>query len=301
MWRIAALVLFLGSLQSMSVKSQKSEWSISDLGLSPVTDITGSLQGVAKSSRTHESYALNLRVQLTRLDTARVSGDKLVLTGGAGHADSVSIADLKSRRLIDWLYCYQPEQLSDRWVAYIEWYPRSAMNAANVVLLYDLSKSPAENRLNGAKLDIPAPETGAPVEVGAPVFPDVNARQESYREDLDHAARRVLAHTFVLIDNRLVFVATEGYDLTNSRDYLVMVDLSRGLKNEVSSTIEIPRNQLKKPGSHPSFIDVQKVERVGANTVRLYVPESEYGLSSFLVTLPQVTRATPKAVVPRQN
>ena len=52
--------------------------------------------------------------------------------------------------------------------------------------------------------------------------------------------------------------------------------------------LDIPKDQLKKPGVNPDFIVVNRVEVVSDGVIRLYIPESDYGISSIVMEVPNV-------------
>ena len=70
------------------------------------------------------------------------------------------------------------------------------------------------------------------------------------------------------------------------KDYLVVVDLSSGKNLPKVKKIDIPTGELKRFGDNPQFIDVIGVKAISENSVRLYIPESKYGVGSIDVKLP---------------
>lgn len=82
-----------------------------------------------------------------------------------------------------------------------------------------------------------------------------------------------------------MFVAAQGKDYPSSRDYLVVVDLSHGLLNPPVRTQEIPTQGFTKTGRNPKMIEVERMEAAGEYSVRLFLPESKYGIGSEVVNL----------------
>ena len=238
-------------------------------------------------------FDLSSDVRLTAVKESFITGSKLVVLGAAGRASSVVIFDLLQRKEIDWFFCIEPKRISESWIVYVEWYPRLGNEEAprEVLLLYDLrNRSPAENRLPSAvKLPIPAPLASAPVEVGVPVYPELNVRQRSYANVVESSVNQTIFSdlSFSLLPReRLVFAAAEGHDFPSSRDYLVILDLSRGVDRPIIHTVEIPKDQFKKPGENPHFVKITGIEQASENAVRLFVSQSEYGVSSITVAVP---------------
>jgi hypothetical protein len=129
------------------------------------------------------------------------------------------------------------------------------------------------------------------VQAGRPIYPESNVQQQSYRNVAEGSAENqtVLAYLpFVMLaGERLVFAGAEGQDFTSSRDFLVVVDLSQGVRNPLIETVTIPTDQLPRPGENPRFVQIANIQAAGEETVKLLLPEREYGVSSILVRLPR--------------
>ena len=258
----------------------------------PADTVPNQLTVAVLDSLSNVRFDVSSDVRLTAVRDSFISGNKLVTIGDAASASAVMIFDLLSRRLIDWFYCYSPQRLSDHWIACVEWYPRFVQGApTEVVLIYDLRRTPADNRLPSAvPLSIPAPIASSPVQVGIPVFPESNVRQRSYQNVVANAmnAGFVLRDAgYVLLQHRwLVFAAANGQEFSSLRDYLAVVDLSKGLGEPVITTLDIPKDQLKRTGENPRFVKVTGIEIAPEKSVRIFVPEQEYGVGSIIVALP---------------
>ena len=273
-------------------RAAPTKWKVTDVSLTPDTERASTLKVAVKDSIRSRAFEISASVTLTGVDEYFVSGDKLAVVGEAGRAEEVVVFDLLTRRKIDWFYCYYPRRLSDDWIAYVEFYPSMSAEApTDVVLLYDLTKSPVDNRLTRVPAEtIPAPATGPqPIQVGIPIYPQLNASGKSYANHVrdNSPPVHVLAHTFVLLPSkRVIFVAAQGEGFPNLRNYLVVVDASRGPANVSYRNVEIPRNQLNRPGENPQFVQVSRAEAASADTVRLYVPRTDYGVDSIVVNIP---------------
>lgn len=87
------------------------------------------------------------------------------------------IINLSSLELIDTLWSYRYSVSKDnRYIAFIEHYPRSLPSGAfgkDVILLYDMDKSPQQNRIeNNGKLSTR--------KCGIPIFPEKNMSEKDY-------------------------------------------------------------------------------------------------------------------------
>jgi hypothetical protein len=234
------------------------------------------LTAMVKNSIPSQLVEVSAGITLTSVDEYFVSGDKLAVMGEAGHAEEVVVFDLLTRREIDWFYCYYPARLSDEWIAYVEFYPSMGADVpTDVVLLYNLLKYPIDNRLTSVLTErIPTPETGPqPVRVGIPIYPPLNAAARSYTNHVrgsSAADEGVFAHTFVLLPpKRVIFVVGLREGSPKVRNYLVVVDLSLGFANASYRTVDIPKDQLIRPGENHQFVQVSRAEAVSADTVRL--------------------------------
>ncbi|HXE90968.1 MAG TPA: hypothetical protein VNK82_08410 [Terriglobales bacterium] len=237
------------------------------------------------------SFELSDGVPLTRITEHFVSGNELVLLGEAGRAQAVVIFDLIHRTKVDWFYCYKPQRLSERWIVYVEYYPALGEGEpTDVVLLYDLGKTPAENRLKRHAGPLPPGKHDSPIEVGVPIYPEANAEGSSYVNHVESVslARHVLGTpNFLLLPSKhFVFVSSEGKEFKDLKNYVVMISLAEGMHKPKLTRIEIPKREFKKAGENPAFVKVTRLEEAAPNAVRLYVPESEYGVGSIVVELP---------------
>jgi hypothetical protein len=273
-------------------------WKVNKVTLLPHTEewkqgFTASITEVKQG----KTFELSADVPLTRIDDYFISDTRMVAIGEAGRAAAVVIFNLKTREKIDWFYCYQPQRISETRIVYVEWYPsHGAGNPKDVILLYDLAKSPASNRLGSAVLmSIPAPEKASPVTVGIPIFPESNVLQRSYRNGSNDAdnTEYSLAHTFLqMTPQRIVFVAAKGQDYSSMSDFLVIVDLLDGINNLAIRKLEIPKYQLNSPGDNPQFIEVTGIKAISESSVRLYVPKSKYGVEDVVLNLPSVIHSS---------
>jgi hypothetical protein len=224
-------------------------------------------------------------VVLTDLRSSFVSENKLTLLGAAGRAQAVVVYDLESKKKLDWFFCYQPQQISSDLIAYVEFYPsHAAEEPTDVVLIYDLRKSPEQNRLTSRT------DRGGHIQVGTPVYPQENARKRSYANAAANIneARHVLGPPFFLLlsSQRLVFLSAEGEDARNYRSSLIVIDLFKGPDNAPIVTLPIPADQFNATPENPSFLRATSLQEISPTEVRLSVPKSQYGVDSITVHIP---------------
>jgi hypothetical protein len=111
-----------------------------------------------------------------RLDTDEVIDqvcelpeDRIVVFGNSGaYGTNISIVDMEKAVLVDTFLVYDPRLSPNRrWIAYRKFYPRqSDLRPSDEYLLYDLSKSPHQNRPS-------EPFSLGPndMDVGSPIYP----------------------------------------------------------------------------------------------------------------------------------
>jgi len=283
----ALLTVLLFCAADMVLGAPTERWRIDGLSLVVNSERESTLTLKASSTQVQRLVNLTTKVRLTKIEASRLVGDRLAVMDAA----TVVIFDLTKGREADWFFCALPRILDDR-IVYVEWSPSHLFSYTPraVVLVYDLTKSPVDNRLPSSRdQPIPAPITGAPIEVGIPVYPEWNVRNASYRnvvENPDEEESIFPSSVVSLGNDRLAFVAHRGRDALSSQNFIVSVDLARGLRAPVLKTYDIPTNEFKRLGQNPRAVLVNRMEAIGNDAVRLFVPESDYGIDSILVKLP---------------
>lgn len=285
------LLLFTNASHGQSQKPLEAKWAIKSVNVALRPEKRGRV--VATFFKTGDAHEIKVEddIPFDELERYFVANDKLILSGHSGNVDSVVIIDLLRQAISDWFYCYRPQQIWDSWIAYVEWYPNhTPARVTDVILVYDTAKSPVENR-QGKLRQIPIEATNR-TRVGFPIYPESNAAQNSYLNTVENQADVRLAlgsSNFLAMANKKLIVAVgeepEG-DATSLKTYLAIVDLSGGLSHAKVSQLRIPTDQLKK-GNETAYVQVMHMEAVSANTIRLEIPESEYGVSSILVNIPK--------------
>jgi len=291
---VLAAASVLPGTQPPQVAYGDAEWTVEKISLAPISEgirlLTASVIHAADGQRSE----LSEKVSLQEVREAFVWRDRLVLLGMAERAGVVEIFDLSRRVKLDRFACGGSRRIGENWIAYTEFYFAGAQGPVvprEVLLVYDLSKTPLENRLRrepGWKTPPPLDDNSANVvEVGTPVFPESNARARSYQIQFETRDAGLYINTgtvALLPSGRLVFHCMEmlpamGYE-ASPRQYLAVVDLSRGLESPAYKTVDIPRM-----GRFPARIE--RIEAETPHSVRLVFPKDEYSTDSMSVALPE--------------
>jgi hypothetical protein len=113
-------------------------------------------------------WKVDLPVEMAQVDEIRKSVDDKLLVRGMvnGSGSEIVVIDLRTVKQIDRFICYRPSvSPSQKYVAFIKFYPAHfAEGTVDHYMIYDVSKSPAENRSKG----IPTDDW---VNVGKPIYP----------------------------------------------------------------------------------------------------------------------------------
>jgi hypothetical protein len=241
-------------------------------------------------NKSDESYFdLTDIVALTTVDNIFVYRDRLTVMGKANNVNEVIIFDLSTKRQIDAFYCYQPARISDSLLVYVEWSPNhTPERVTDVVLIYDLASSPNENRLGNT---ITNDSGHTDVRVGMPIYPESNFVRRSYANvvaDNEDVTSVVGLSSFIMLESkRLVFISATGSgDFRTLHNYLVAIDLTNGIRQATINIVPIPKNNLKRTGENPEFIQVSQLQAESAHSVRLLIPEAIYGVGEIIVPIP---------------
>ena len=184
--------------------------------------------------------------------------DQMIVIGEVkDKEDGVVIHDLISNKEVDFILCRQPEISSDQqYLIYKKYYPsflpKETQN--DLLLVYDLSKLPQENRMNfvlGSNL--------SNTDVGYPIYPSMNVSKQSYStyvglpEKRDYIASKLLW----LEDQKIVFVSK-----FENENWLVSVDWTIGLNNvDVTKSIIDLESIVKLKKDDVNYFSKLKVEK----------------------------------------
>lgn len=181
----------------------------------------------------------NLTTQIKRME---IVNELMIVFGELRNiADVVTILDLNAAIERDSILCYGPMLSTEkRYIVYKKFYPRFADPPAtsNVLLIYDLLKQPADNRLDQKRKNI------GPDLIGIPIYPEDNLKNRSYSVWIEDPSKRHTVYPpggkylWTNDDKKLIFV--DKYDGDN---WLVAIDLSKGLNqiNIRKSAIDISK------------------------------------------------------------
>lgn len=141
--------------------------------------------------------AVQLRLQIpdevAQIHRVRVGSDRVIVSGwmNGSLATCVSAFDLKSGGMVDKFWGYAPSISPDsRFIAFVKFFPSHGVERwEDQYRLYDLLKSPQENRLK-LSLDSESTEGSHQVEVGQALYPlkpkEVNRRWYDIRDGDQH-------------------------------------------------------------------------------------------------------------------
>lgn len=249
LWTVLPLLAVLFALPAHG--SLAAEWTIDKVQISPSgTEGYGQLHASLHQQPGHNKE-INASTISNHLLSAFTFKDKLVLFGDAGRAQSVEIFRISTGDKVDWFICYDQWRVSANLIASTEFYHTLAAGTpVDVVLAYDLTKTPRENRLTQPP-HIPPELSDQPTSVGIPIYPPENASSGSYRNRLAdaHARFSVVGSSYLVSDARwLTFETIQFVDERRTGSAIVVVDLSHGLLHAKSSTTlveAIPTSDVK--------------------------------------------------------
>ena len=186
-----------------------------------------------------ETVLLELTGRMEEIEELQpVAEQRLLLVGELRYGGtSLWIANVESleQEAEIWTYGYGLSP-SKRFLVYETHYPRLALpveSRRSIVLLYDLTRSPAQNR-SGAPADWPEPN------LGAPVFPKENVERRSWRVlEAEHEYSVTSPFLWSHDETMLVFLAMRfDENHANRQSLIVRVDLTR--EGNVSGILQEP-------------------------------------------------------------
>jgi hypothetical protein len=123
--------------------------------------------GIAKLFVTNGVGGIPLKYSLYSIEeVCPASGRRLVVFGDVGNGTSLYVIDGANPSLLDTVLAFYPRMSPDQtWVVYVKFYPRhTELPPSTEYLLYDLSRTPRQNRAPGVRLD-------ENVDVGTSIYP----------------------------------------------------------------------------------------------------------------------------------
>jgi hypothetical protein len=185
-------------------------------------------------NRQYPVYLDNMTAKVIRIALYR---GKLVVIGEESTLNSLitTVIDLASKEEIDTFIGFGTTLSENgRFLTYLKFYPPQTSEPeamSDLILIYDLDDSADGNRLRGEAAYKNDP-SGRLIEVGHPVYPEVNAGKKHYRVWVREESSRhtVIPNGFFWFDHdhKIAFG-----DQIGDETYLVVVDLSGGLNHPV--------------------------------------------------------------------
>ena len=156
-----------------------------------------------------------------------LEGDKLVVHGKLKRADIIYLIDNKKHEVTDMFWCYDPVFSPSRhFLIYEKFYPYHGLKATQttVVLIYDMEKSPLENRVP-VKGYTTYPEN----QVGLPLYPKPYVEARAYV-----LPKQQQENPFWYLRSSPFFWSADANDVVflcnhEEQTYIVRVNISAGL------------------------------------------------------------------------
>lgn len=184
-----------------------------------------------------DPFPITLDNLTTQIDKINLYGDRLVVFGEESslHSPVVTLIALSERAELD-TFIGLGVQASEtgRYLSFRKYYPPQGADpprVSDLVLVYDLTKGPAENRLRGLEA-YRNDHVGRLTEVGRPLYPEINLAKGTYRVWVPEERERHLLLPegfFWMEDDRYLAFAEKVGD----RNYFILADISGGLNNPV--------------------------------------------------------------------
>jgi hypothetical protein len=230
--------------------------------------------------QTRKEAVLQVQNLTDKLERLEIVNDILIVFGliESYGMDVVTLFDLPRGAERDSFLGYALN-LSDskRYLIYNQWHPRIAPAAAesSVILVYDLRRSPQENRVG------PQEQGEIRDKVGHPIYPEENAQQQTYRSWIE--AERDLHNVgpwgkYLWLDQDTQVVFLDRHDGEN---WLVVVDLSQGLDNVKirRKVIDMAQILMAQPGD-PSYETVLRERKE-----RLTIKDLKYSDGRIIISV----------------
>lgn len=199
---------------------------------------------------TQQKSLIEMKNMTTEIEEISIVKNRLIIFGYVNNdAAGVTLIDLKKNEEMDFILCFSPVfSESKRFLIYEKFRPRFAPEEvqSDLVLLYDLTKSPEDNRLqnNYKNIKKKSKRIGDPEyltaseNVGVPLYPEKNVSEQIYfvwvpTIEERHFVRGLGIYLWLEQDKKVVFL-----DRYKGDNWLVSVDLTKGLdKVEIKKKI----------------------------------------------------------------
>jgi len=266
----------------------------------------------------NRQYPVNLDNMTAKISRIAIYQGKLVIIGEEStlHALISTVIDLGSREEIDEFIGFGSTlSESGRFITYLKFFPPQTSEPeamSDLVLVYDLADSSDSNRMRGDEA-YKNDRSGRLIEVGHPVYPEINAGKKHYRVWVreENSRHTVIPSGFFWFDQDRKFAFG---DRIGDETYVVVVDLSDGLNHPVIHKMGIDLLSLLKPeerkneavvheARHLKLENIQDMKN-GKFSIRL---SSDIPLQSDQIELPKdasvpaVSEKTPAPVQPAHD
>jgi hypothetical protein len=300
---ITAACLFLLASTAFAA-DDTGRWRIDNVRLEPRRQYVRNITIKIVDSHLKTTFTLSNEVGLSGIRETIFYGNKLVLLGSADNTYEAVIYDLLRRKEIDWFDCDGAKQVVPGKLVVAEWQPNHLGGTVldDVLMLYDLSKTPSANRLKVAhNIQFPLPveeQSEAMTDSGIPIYPQNNADEGDYFQiprEPGEAFLLVYLDTMVAVSpERLVFVAQRETDASDAVTWLEVLDLPHGAAKAKSRRIEIPKEQIPPDPQwaklhqpfNPNLMSINQIEVLSPTRIRLHIPAEEYGVDHLDVQIP---------------
>lgn len=225
---------FGAKIQTVRVESEK--YSISLQGEADPREMAPDFVPVTVLDKEeNREWEFSLSARWWTQGRAKLYQDRLLLEIGS-HRSEILIVNLRTGEVIDTIWGLRgigALSKNGRFMAYVEHIPRRDYGKPyrEVLLIYDLERSPVENRLDSQYVS-------DPMASGIPVFPEENVEQKNY----DYTVERWEQESFFfspflwLEDDRIFFVEWRHPGV----NYLIRIDLTKGIRQP-----EITRRRIE--------------------------------------------------------
>ena len=311
--KLAAAVCFFWLASMAFAVDASSIWTVENVHLEPRTEMVegipfniANLTLSITDAQHKTAFPLSAKVVFSEVRDTFIYRDKLAIYGISDNTAAVVIFDLGRREEIDWFYCDGAKQVLPGKLVIAEWQPNHLGGVVldAVLMLYDLSKTPTENRLKVAHdIHYPLPveaQGEAVTNAGMPIYPQDNANEGDYFQAPHEPGERFLLvymDTMVAVSTgRIMFVAQQETDARDAVTWLEVLDLPHGLTKAKSRRIEIPKEQIPPDPQwvklhqpfNPNLVSISQIEIISSTQVRLHIPAEEYGTDTLDVQIPNL-------------
>jgi hypothetical protein len=217
-------------------------------------------------------YPVYLDNVTAQVDHIAIYQGKLIVMGEEAtlHSSVTSLIDLDSREERDSFIGFgQTLSETGRFLSYRKFYPQQTAEPeamSDLILIYDLDDSADGNRIRGGEAYKNDP-SGRLIEVGHPVYPEVNAGKKHYRVWVREENERhtVIPNGFFWFDHdrKIAFG-----DQIGDETYLVVLDLSDGLNHPIPHKMGIDLMSLLKPEERKNEAVLQEAKRLKLENIQ---------------------------------